>query len=262
MWEIYQMPNSCAFHHLPGPARFLRGTGSLLPKIGSDTYRRLHRGRDMRQETWRRVGWVLLGLFVVALARALFLVATGEIQGALIYAAAGAVLLGLYRVSDRQALGWIVDERGERQKVIGEADGAVIHSQTTRDRRIIEAAQSALARRKGMAITAGGLAFICAVLIYLTYHYSANDPGQPIIGILLLLIGAAFAIVFLGLVAFEVLYHLGYQDMGGARVLDAPVKHPGLDTVAAQRAHGDARVATEQEALAMLNSKARNHDGR
>lgn len=54
----------------------------------------------------------------------------------------------------------------------------------------------------------------------------------------------------------ELLYQAGYQGMQGAKVLDPqPTAQPGREIVAAQKAHGDAQVASEAEALSLLNPR-------
>ena len=54
----------------------------------------------------------------------------------------------------------------------------------------------------------------------------------------------------------ELLYQVGYQDMAGAKVLDPEVQRRGIQEIAEQKAHGDASLADEQEAMGLLNRGA------
>ncbi len=50
-------------------------------------------------------------------------------------------------------------------------------------------------------------------------------------------------------------YQLGFQWIKGAKVLDPEPDRPGIKEVEEQKAHGDARVATEAEAIDMLTTR-------
>ncbi|MEJ0044259.1 MAG: hypothetical protein WDM81_19480 [Rhizomicrobium sp.] len=60
---------------------------------------------------------------------------------------------------------------------------------------------------------------------------------------------------FLYLFALELLYQSGFQRMRGAKVLDPMPQQPGLEAVRTQMAHGEARLATPDEVLSLLNRK-------
>jgi hypothetical protein len=160
---------------------------------------------------------------------------------------AGALLL--HHVAHRLALGWWVDRNGERQKVNHRNRGHVVFVPTTRTQRITEEVLARSKRRKHIF----WLALIGGPLGYFTYGQAATvEWGLAIpLGFF-----ASFALIPLACEALtELLYLSGYQDMHGAKVLDpVPVK-PGLREVAAQMAHGDARIAGEQESHALLGGE-------
>jgi len=166
-----------------------------------------------------------------------------------------AVVFGLQRVARRQALGWIIDGNGERQKVTRWNRGHAIFTPTTRDQRIIEEAQLRDERRKKllwMGVVGGGLS---AFAWYAWPHIRTSDVLAMFFG-LACLFGSFAVIGWFANFLNELLYLLGWQDMRGAKVLDRAPSRPGLDEVAQQMTHGAGRVANEAEALAILNQGA------
>ena len=168
------------------------------------------------------------------------------------YAGMAALGFGLQRVTRRQALGWITDDNGERQKVTSWSRGHAIFTPTTRSRRIVEEAQLRDERRRKllwMGVLGGGLA---AFAWYAWPHIRSSDILAMLFA-LACLFGSFAVIGWLANFLNELLYLTGWQDMAGAQVLDLPASRPGLDDVMQQKVHGEGRVATEEEALALLN---------
>jgi hypothetical protein len=136
--------------------------------------------------------------------------------------------------------------------VVDRDQHGILTTQTTRDQRRSEASAAKLERRKQLVM---GLvvALVCAVLSYAGVDYPSFKPAL-LLAVPVGLFGAGLAVYDL---AFELLYQSGFQHMKGARVLDdAPVR-PGLEDVKSQKAHGDGRIASEDEALAALNPNNR-----
>ncbi len=149
---------------------------------------------------------------------------------------------------NRYRLGWFTDERGERQRVLGRDRFGAIISPTTHTLRRNEAF---LSRRKRLAIMAlcGAPSLVLGMAAYSAY---GADPG---VAYLLGGLAALPALAFACLLGIEAVYQFGFQHMPGAKVRDPQPLPPGLDAVRTQKAHGDARLATPDEALALLNRK-------
>jgi hypothetical protein len=211
----------------------------------------------MREWTFRSVFWwtmtwlLRLGLLFLAFA------VWGSLQQSrwLLAAETAGILLvvfGLQRVARRQALGWIIDDNGERQKVSRWNRGHAIFTPTTRDQRLIEEAQLRDERRKKllwMGAVSGGLS---ALAWYAWPHIRTSDVLAMLFG-LACLFGSFAVIGWFANFLNELLYLSGWQDMQGAKVLDRAPSRPGLDEVAQQKTHGAGRIANEAEALAILN---------
>jgi hypothetical protein len=147
---------------------------------------------------------------------------------------------------------FIVDERGERQRVDHWNRGQPVYNPKTWQQRIFEEATLRHARRKILFGAAVGIGIIAA----LAYGAGQISPMLSIIVIWGAFAGSA-PLLFFGVPALvkEILYQFEYQGMDGAKVLDEqPKPPPGREVVETQMAHGDARLAGEAEALALLNS--------
>ena len=170
---------------------------------------------------------------------------------ALELAGLGAAIFAVAKFAKRQSYGWIVDAQGQRQKVDDINRGRAIYHPTTWKERIIVEASEKQARRKNI-----GWAFTWTVLLWAVAWsiYRENTIGDLIpLALGFAIVGCMSAVPLLYLLAKEIVYQSGFQDVQGAQVLDAQPIHPGLDDVAGQKAHGDARVATEDEAVVILN---------
>jgi hypothetical protein len=174
----------------------------------------------------------------------------------LIVAAVVGALLVLQSVAQRHALGWIVDHRGERQKVVGLNRSQAIYTDKTWNQRVVEEETERSKRRISLLWSTP----VGWGLMALAFHISSGTWGMKIgVGIVsLIVLGGAWVGPFFR----EVLYLSGYQDMAGAKVLDRPPVRPGIGDVARQKVHGDASVANEDEALGLLNSRHRPRDAR
>jgi hypothetical protein len=172
---------------------------------------------------------------------------TGDWKWSAFFLAVALALFGLQSVARRQALGWIIDERGERQKVDSWNGDIPVFTPTTYSQRIVDEAWYRDDRRKNILRWGAG-GWSAAGLAY--YFWSLH--GQPDIAYLGLVIAGMTALFCLGQwyepFFLELLYLAGWQDMKGAKVLDGRPRQPGLEDVYQQKAHGDARLATEQEA--------------
>lgn len=171
------------------------------------------------------------------------------------YAGMAALAFGLQRVTRRQALGWIVDGNGERQKVTHWSRGYPIHVPTSRGQRVVEEAEAKSSRRRRLlwlGLSGWGLVLWANYLWPLT---GKSDAIHVLFGMTAFFGGMLLLPWFLEL-GMELLYLSGWQDMKGAKVLDLPAPRPGLDEVMQQKTHGDGRVATEEEALALLNPRS------
>lgn len=165
---------------------------------------------------------------------------------------AGLVIAGLilHHIAHRHALGWIIDSTGERQKVDHLNRGQAIFTPTTRNQRLVEEATVKSQRRKDLAWAlafGGGLGYLA---------YSLYKPDQWGLAALAGSFGGLFLLFgVLPRLIGELFYQLGYQDMKGAKVLDPEPKRPGVEDVARQKAHGDASIAGEAEALNLLKPR-------
>ena len=149
---------------------------------------------------------------------------------------------------------YIVDERGERQRVVSWNRGQPVYTPKTWQQRIFE--EATLRRQRRWEIV-GSAPFVFgpAYLYYYAYTQQSMLLGG-IGGILILSATLPGLFYFLPALIKELLYQSDYQGMDGAKVLDAqPGPPPGKDVVESQMAHGSARVASEDEALALLKSK-------
>jgi hypothetical protein len=176
---------------------------------------------------------------------------SGQYWSAAVSAASGVLALGLQHVARRQALGWITDEHGERQKVGLYSRGQSVFTPTTRDRRLVEEAFAKKERRQ-VLVRMGAVAWPLSFLAWRGFALYPDDVWT-VVGIF----SALFAIVpmaaWLKALALEIAYQAGYQDMKGAKVLDPIVARSGLQEVQQQKAHGAGRIATQDEAIASLN---------
>jgi hypothetical protein len=148
---------------------------------------------------------------------------------------------------------FITDEHGERQRVIAWNRGQPVYDPKTWQQRVHEEAVVGRKRRSNLL----GAFFLLAVVVGFGLWVGQYSHALMV----LLLWGGGVGII--GLLAIgmpalvkEIAYQLGYQGMQGAKVLDAkPPPPPGRELVEQQKAHGDARVAGEAEALSLLRSK-------
>lgn len=150
---------------------------------------------------------------------------------------------------------YVTDERGERQRVIKWSHGIPVYNPKTWQQRVHE--ETILGSKRRWAIL-GSAPFVLGP-IWLAYEaYTQSNFWLGAAAGPLLLYGALpFALIFfLPNVLKELLYQSGYQGMEGAKVLDrAPKAQPGRELVETQKAHGDAQLASEAEAVALLNSR-------
>jgi hypothetical protein len=150
---------------------------------------------------------------------------------------------------------YITDERGERQRVISWNRGQPVYNPKTWQQRVHE---EAILRSKRRWAILGSAPFVLGP-IWLAYDaYTGGNPWLGVAAAPLLLYGALpFGLLFfIPNVLKELLYQSGYQGMEGAQVLDgAPKAQPGRELVETQKAHGDAQLASEAEAVALLNSR-------
>jgi hypothetical protein len=161
----------------------------------------------------------------------------------------GSIIYAKYRKQPR----YIRDERGERQRVISWSRGQPVYTPKTWQQRVQEEVLLRRERRKAI------LAFLIAAGICGGLAAAVQDTSPPLSAAII----AVFAVGSLPTIGTwlpalwqEALYQLGYQGIEGAKVLDkAPKPPPGREAVEAQKAHGDARLASEAEALSLLNPR-------
>jgi hypothetical protein len=180
----------------------------------------------------------------------------GGYWSAATYAGMAALGFGLQRAARRQALGWITDGNGERQKVEGWVRGHAVCTPTTRAARIAEEAQFRDERRKRLVWWGVPGWALSGLAIYLVASNARYSDGIGFTLFLSVSLGGVAALAWLGVLGKEVLYLLGWQDMKGAKVLDGEPRRPGLEEVLLQKTHGDARLATEQEVQAAAGGVA------
>jgi hypothetical protein len=175
-----------------------------------------------------------------------------------------ALTVQLQATAKQIALGWVIDETGERQMVSRWNDGYAIFTPTSRDARIIEAAEIRDRRRTILGIFLLGWMASAALTYYAwTQSYDFHDQFWINVFWTGATAGVLFAIGTAVQVTKETLYLWGWQYMKGARVIDAAPMRPGLDDVLLQKSHGDARLATEQEVQAAASgapSRSPVHD--
>jgi len=212
---------------------------------------------------WRWACWLFRCLIVAGAFAAWELAAQSRYVPAAVWAFVALAAIPLQWSAKRHALGWVIDETGERQKVEAIRGGKALYTPTSRQMREIEEVSVSVWRRTHLA-RFGALALVLAGIAYAAYdNLEALNRGSLLgaIGIgfggLAAFFGAVILLLVLILVAEELLYQCGFQDMKGAKVLDAPPHRPGLREVAAQKAHGDARLAGEHEAQNILNPRRR-----
>jgi hypothetical protein len=150
---------------------------------------------------------------------------------------------------------YVTDERGERQRVIAWNRGQPVYDPKTWQQRVFEEVLVRRERRKWLFGTApfflGPLA-----LAYWTFTTEAGVLWGGLSGLLLMSSALPSMFFFIPALFKELLYQSGYQGMQGAKVRDKqPTAQPGREVVETQKAHGDARLAGEDEAVALLNSK-------
>ena len=168
-------------------------------------------------------------------------------------AVAGAVLFFFVQREMRKiALGFVYDERGERQKVEIRDGDNFIFTPTSHHQRTIEEAVEKKTRRRdliGYGIFGWGSAYITVLAS------TSNSPMKFVFICIPGLLAATLLAIWLRSFFLEIAYQLGYQGMKGAKVLDPAPIRPGLREVAQEKAHADGRVATEDEAEALLMTK-------
>ncbi len=150
---------------------------------------------------------------------------------------------------------YITDENGERQRVIKWSRGIPVYSPKTWRQRVHE--EAILRSKRRWAILASAPFVIGPIWVaYEAYIQKSFWLGAAVYPVLLY--GAMPFAIFYFVPNFlkEVLYQLGYQGMDGAKVMDKqPQAQPGRELVEAQKAHGDAQLASEAEALALLTTR-------
>lgn len=160
-------------------------------------------------------------------------------------------LLVAQHIAHRLDLGWEIDPvTGERQKVEFILRGEKFAKTTTRARRMVE--EVVLRRERRLQLlwstpVGWGLAY-AAWWLYAPAGWGwAAGIGACAAFFLLL--------VWLPATVIELLYLVGWQDMKGHRVTSPPPVRPGIADVAEQKAHGDARFATQAEAAKLLGGR-------
>jgi hypothetical protein len=160
-----------------------------------------------------------------------------------------AALLFVHQLLRRQVLGWFTDAHGERQKAEGVNRDSVVYTPTTRSKRIVEEVSERSDRRKTLLWSTpvvGGLVY---------FAIRARQDGSTEFFWASVFFAALFSIVWLPALAREVLYLVGYQDLKGAKVLDPAPRRPGIGDVERQKVHGNASLASEDEAADLLNPR-------
>jgi len=172
--------------------------------------------------------------------------------GAFVFA--GIVAGGLFRAYRRRRPRTIVDERGERQYVKTWNRGQPVYDPKTWQQRVQEEAVVRRKRRRALlaSVPLAAIFLFCGFWVLGTFGFFGAYVGLG------LLAGGAVVVLrsVLPPLVMELLYLSGYQGMEGAKVLDRrPAAQPGREVVETQKAHGDARLAGEAEALSLLNPK-------
>lgn len=147
---------------------------------------------------------------------------------------------------------YITDENGERQRVIKWSHGIPVYNPKTWKQRVHEEVLLRTERRKALL----GVALVLGPLIgFGVWLRDQNEFWSNMVFAL----AAAALIPTLGQwlppLIEELRYQFGDESMDGAPVTDkAPKSQPGREVVEAQKAHGDAQLASEAEAVALLSS--------
>lgn len=148
---------------------------------------------------------------------------------------------------------YVIDERGERQRVIAWNRGQPVYDPKTWQQRIFEEVTARKERRKWIL---GGLFTVGVIWGATVWADQLGSIFGTIVFWSAVLSSGAMIGKFVPAVVKELAYQFGYQGMEGAKVLDKqPRAQPGREVVEEQKAHGDARLAGEAEALSLLNSK-------
>jgi hypothetical protein len=204
---------------------------------------------------WWATTWVLRLAVLLCAFLAWGAFERGGYWSAATYAGMAALALWLQRATRRQALGWFTDDNGERHKITHWNRGHPIYVPTSRGQRLVEEAETKSHRRKLLLWL--GL-FGWGFAIWANYLWPRYGPSAGINGLFYVTVYFGGLLLFLWFLelGMELLYLSGWQDMKGAKVLDPPSPRPGLDNVMQQKVHGEGRVATEEEALALLNPRS------
>jgi len=152
---------------------------------------------------------------------------------------------------------FITDERGERQYVQTWNRGQPVYDPKTWQQRIVEEAKVRRERRGVLLLT--GIASLGPVALAAYAYQTDSSLWGALAGLLLVTFTLPFGFwFFIPNLLKELAYLFGYQGMEGAKVLDRqPAAQPGREIVEAQKAHGDARIASEAEAVSLLASRDR-----
>lgn len=198
---------------------------------------------------WPRARWAARAAI---LAEAVFLWFAHDQLSVVEWAVAAGVLALLvlaHYVAHRHALGWIIDEDGERQKVDHLVRGRPIFTPTTWKQRLVDEGVLRSERRAAL-----GWSLLFAVPIASAAYWLWSEQPKYKLGAegLAVVAGLILAIRVLPNLLPELLYLAGYQDMRGHKVLDPEVRQPDKYDVAREMAHGDASLAGELEALGFL----------
>lgn len=149
---------------------------------------------------------------------------------------------------------YIIDENGERQRVIKWSHGIPVYNPKTWKQRVHEEVLLRTERRKALL----GVALVLGPLVGFGLYLQQN--GNDFWGTALLVLAGATLIPtlpqWLPPLIEELRYQFGDESMDGAPVTDkAPKPPPGREVVETQKAHGDAQLASEAEAVALLTNK-------
>lgn len=210
--------------------------------------------RNSRSIFWGAVVWLLRAGVGAAAYFAWLAFSDWDYTGAGIYAAAAVAALFLQFRARRLWMGWAYDENGERQKAQYWLRGEPysVSPKTTREQRLSEEAFWRDRRRRTLAWTA----LVGFPAAYLTWWLWAQQVDFLAFIDVPVFLFTCFVLGQFGYyLLLELLYLAGFQDMPGARVMDLELPKPGLEEVIRQQAHGGARLASEDEAIELLNPK-------
>ncbi|MEI9990192.1 MAG: twin-arginine translocation signal domain-containing protein [Rhizomicrobium sp.] len=202
---------------------------------------------------WQQVTGYTRGAIAVFLLLSISAAVNGAFLPTMIFVGLLCGAVSIYPFVRRQSLGWIIDERGERQKVEHVNRGQPIYSPTTHKQRVEQEAVVKADRRRDLLQMSAATAIAAGIAVGI---FATKPFGVWwLAGGLAALAAISPLISALRLAAVEVVYQSGFQDIPGAKVLDPSPLRAGLGQVAEQKAHGSGRVASEEEALAALKSK-------